>query len=163
MKPSPPPSNHPVEAPAGPNASTPKLLARVPMHVRWRDLDAFNHVNNSSYLTYLEEARLIWLKDIPGPWYDEHAVPVMVASELNYRAPIAWPAETMVELYCERIGRSSLSISHRIVEVGADSTPQLYCDGRIVLVWMDPAGGKSVPLPEAVRDACRHGQDTIPI
>ncbi|MDN5925229.1 MAG: thioesterase, partial [Xanthomonadales bacterium] len=26
--------------------------------VRWRDLDAFNHVNNSNFLTYLEEARL---------------------------------------------------------------------------------------------------------
>ncbi len=135
------------------------------MHVRWRDLDAFNHVNNSSYLTYLEEARLNWLKVIPGSWYDEHAVPVMVASELNYRAPIAWPAEIMVELYCERIGRSSLSISHRIVAAGTPTTspPQQYCDGRVVLAWMDPASSKSVPLPEAIRDACRSEQDPISI
>ncbi len=127
------------------------------MHVRWRDLDAFNHVNNSSYLTYLEEARLSWLKDIPGSWYGEHAMPVMVACELNYRAPISWPAEIIVELYCERTGRSSLSISHRIVEVGEKPSPQLYCDGRVVLVWMDPASGKSVPLPKAIREACSDG------
>ncbi|MBW3551311.1 MAG: ABC transporter permease subunit, partial [Proteobacteria bacterium] len=36
----------------------PIALIRVPMPVRWRDLDAFNHVNNSKYLSYLEEARL---------------------------------------------------------------------------------------------------------
>ena len=38
------------------NAS--RILAAIPLHVRWRDLDAFNHVNNSSYLTFLEESRL---------------------------------------------------------------------------------------------------------
>lgn len=163
MKPSPPTPNHPVETPAVSNATAPKLLARVPMHVRWRDLDAFNHVNNSSYLTYLEEARLSWMKDIPGSWCDEHAMPVMVACELNYRAPITWPAETMVGLYCERLGRSSLSITHRIVEVTASASPQLYCDGRVVLVWMDPASNQSVPLPAAIRAACHNGQDTISI
>ena len=41
---------------------TPLFVAQLA--VRWRDLDAFNHVNNSSYLTYLEEARLQWLVQI---------------------------------------------------------------------------------------------------
>ena len=31
------------------------------IEIRWRDLDAFNHVNNAVYLTYLEEARDSWL------------------------------------------------------------------------------------------------------
>ena len=34
------------------------ILFRMPIALRWRDLDAFNHVNNSKYLSYLEEARL---------------------------------------------------------------------------------------------------------
>lgn len=33
------------------------LLYTASISVRWRDLDAFNHVNNSSYLTFLEESR----------------------------------------------------------------------------------------------------------
>ncbi|HJU08550.1 MAG TPA: acyl-CoA thioesterase, partial [Rhodanobacteraceae bacterium] len=54
----------------------------------WRDLDAFNHVNNSSYLTFLEEARLQWLRTVPGEWFTAHAMPVMAAVELHYRKPI---------------------------------------------------------------------------
>jgi acyl-CoA thioester hydrolase len=127
------------------------LLYTAPISVRWRDLDAFNHVNNSSYLTFLEESRLQWLQQLSGPWFTEQAMPVMAASELNYRRPIEWPAQLHVELFCMRLGNSSMTIAHRMVD--AEDITRLYCDGHIVMVWMDPATGKSVPLPQAVRDA----------
>ena len=60
--------------------SAPRALFTAPIAVRWRDLDAFNHVNNSNFLTYLEEARLLWLKDVPGPWFDAHSMPVLEAA-----------------------------------------------------------------------------------
>lgn len=128
---------------------TPLFTAALP--VRWRDLDAFNHVNNSNYLTYLEEARLQWLSHVPGPWFDDHAMPVMAAVQLNYRRPIEWPAQLHVELFCERLGTSSMTIGHRILD--AEHPDRLYGDGNVVMVWMDPATGKPVPLPEAIREA----------
>ena len=137
-----------------PNAQqqpAPRVLFTASIAVRWRDLDAFNHVNNSNFLTYLEEARLQWLRDVPGPWFDAHSMPLLAAAELNYRAPIEWPAAIMVELTCERLGNSSITIGHRIVD--AQNPRKLYCDGRTVLVWADPATGKPVPLPEAIRNA----------
>jgi acyl-CoA thioester hydrolase len=136
---------------AEPQPSAPRPLFTAPIAVRWRDLDAFNHVNNSNFLTYLEEARLQWLKGVPGPWFDAHSMPLLAAAELNYRAPIEWPAAIVVELSCERLGNSSITIGHRIVD--ADDPNRRYCDGRTVLVWADPATGKPVPLPEAIRKA----------
>ena len=127
-------------------------LAAIPMHVRWRDLDAFNHVNNSSYLTFLEEARLQWLRTVPGEWFHAHAMPVMAAVELHYRKPIEWPAEVDVQLSCERMGRSSVTIGNRIVDRNDASI--VYADGNVVMVWIDPATGASVPLPDAIRKAC---------
>ena len=138
----------PVANPAG----EPPLLFSAALTVRWRDLDAFNHVNNSVFLTYLEETRLQWLKDVPGPWFDAHAMPVLAASTLNYRRPIEWPAQLHVELRCTRVGGSSLTLAHRIVDA-ADAS-RLYCDGDVTLVWMDPSNGRSVPLPQAIRSAC---------
>ena len=141
-----------VESPAEqlpPAAPTPLFTAVLP--VRWRDLDAFNHVNNSNYLTYLEEARLQWLSHVPGRWFDDHAMPVMAAVQLNYRRPIEWPAQLHVELFCERLGTSSMTIGHRILD--AEHADRLYGDGNVVMVWMDPATGKPVPLPEAIREA----------
>jgi acyl-CoA thioester hydrolase len=137
-----------AETPAD-SPDTPLFVASL--GVRWRDLDAFNHVNNSNYLTYLEEARLQWLSHVPGPWFDEHAMPVMAASQVNYRRPIAWPAQLQVQLFCERMGNTSVTLAHRVVD--AERSDTLYCDGNVVMVWMDPATGKPVPLPEAIRAA----------
>lgn len=129
----------------------PRVLAAIPLHVRWRDLDAFNHVNNSSYLTFLEEARLQWLRTVPGEWFGAHAMPVMAAVELHYRRPIEWPAEIDVLLSCERLGNSSMTIGNRIVARSDHSCA--YADGNVVMVWIDPATGASVPLPQAIRAA----------
>ena len=146
----------PAEAPVVNEAAeaAPKTDSNAPLFVasigvRWRDLDAFNHVNNSNYLTYLEEARLQWLSHVPGPWFDEHAMPVMAASQVNYRRPIAWPAQLQVQLFCERMGNSSMTLAHRVID--AEHSDRLYCDGHVVMVWMDPVSGKPVPLPEAIR------------
>jgi acyl-CoA thioester hydrolase len=131
-------------------AAAANMLYVAPIAVRWRDLDAFNHVNNANYLTYLEEARLQWLRHVPG-WFDEHSMPVLAASEVNYRRPIEWPAELHVELTCQRLGNSSITLAHRIVD--ADDRDRLYSDGHVVMVWMNPATGKTVPLPQSIRDA----------
>ncbi|HEX7817022.1 thioesterase family protein [Dyella sp.] len=137
------------------NATTANIAAPVVplidarISVRWRDLDAFNHVNNSNYLTYLEEARLQWLQQLPGQWMSDEGAPVMAASELNYRRPIAWPAQLSVQLFCEKLGNTSMVVGHRIVD--ADDAERVYCDGRVVMVWMNPKTGKSTPLPTVVR------------
>ena len=130
---------------------TPPLI-RVPLSVRWRDLDAFNHVNNSKFLSYLEEARLQWMMELPGAWIDDAVAPVVAAANLNYRRPIAWPNAIVVELYVERLGTSSLTIGHRIV--AADDSAILFCDGSIVMVWIDKRSGHAAPLPAVVHSAC---------
>lgn len=138
-----------------PQAAAPIQLIRVAMPVRWRDLDAFNHVNNSKYLSYLEEARLQWMLTIPGQGMDEHVAPVVAAAHLNYRRPIEWPNDVTIELFIERLGNTSVSIGHRI---GAAGDPDIvYCDGNVVLVWIDRDSGRAAPLPDAVRAACTSG------
>ncbi|SDY28896.1 acyl-CoA thioester hydrolase, YbgC/YbaW family [Lysobacter sp. yr284] len=136
-------------------AVAPAALIRVPLSVRWRDLDAFNHVNNSKFLSYLEEARLRWMVTLPGHGMDEHVAPVVAAAHLNYRRPIEWPKEIDIELFVERLGNTSLSVGHRIV--GADDPDALYCDGNVVMVWIHRETGQPAALPEPVRRACTAG------
>jgi acyl-CoA thioester hydrolase len=133
-------------------ASAPKLLFRTELAVRWRDLDAFNHVNNAMYLGYLEEARLRWLLTLDGPWMDAHVAPVVASALVNFRRPIAWPEDVVVELFVDRVGNSSCTLGHRIGSVKDSSV--LYCDGHVVMVWFDNRSAKSAPLPNSVRAAC---------
>ncbi len=133
-----------------PQATTEAPVFVAQLAVRWGDLDTFNHVNNARYLTYLEESRLQWLLTL-ADWYSASAMPVLAASVLNYRRPIAWPATLQVHLSCTRVGNTSITMAHRIVDAGDDT--RLYCDGHVVMVWMDPVTGKPVPLPASVRAA----------
>jgi acyl-CoA thioester hydrolase len=157
------PTPHANDAPTAARAAAPAdgaapadaapAFVSIPIHVRWHDLDAFNHVNNASFLTLLEEARLQWLRGVPGEWFGEHAMPVMAAIELKYLKPITWPAEIDVELGCVKLGNTSVTLRNRVVE-RSDRTC-IYADGTLVLVWVDPVTGKAVPLPEPIRSACR--------
>jgi acyl-CoA thioester hydrolase len=133
--------------------SSGKLLLRAAIPVRWRDLDAFDHVNNAAYLTFIEEARLLWFASLHGAWRSSDFSPVVAAIQLNYRRSLQWPANIIVELYCERAGTSSLTVAHRIIDANDESI--LYSDGQTTMVWINPSTTKSVPLPPAVRLACQ--------
>ncbi|MQP76813.1 acyl-CoA thioesterase [Stenotrophomonas sp. MYb238] len=128
-----------------------KHLARVPISVRWRDMDAMGHVNNAKYVSYLEEARVRWMLGVEGVSMSDRIAPVVANTNINYRLPIEWPNDIVVELFVERLGNSSVTIGHRIVDQKDES--KLYSDGNVVVVWMDTQTGRSAPLPEAVRAA----------
>ncbi|MEP7045000.1 MAG: thioesterase family protein [Dokdonella sp.] len=140
-------------------ATTPGPMARVPLAVRWGDLDAFNHVNNATFLVYVQEARLAWLAQIEGAWFDETMMPVVAAVQMNYRRQLAWPAQILVELLPTRVGNSSLTIAHRIL--AANDPACVHADGEVVMVWIDPESGRSVALPEAIRSACQLPTDAL--
>ncbi len=122
---------------------------RLPVSPRWRDLDAFNHVNNSNFLTYLEEARIRWFASLGRPWVTETVAPLLAAVHVDFRQPIAYPGEVAVELFVERLGNTSITIGHRIVSADGAS---LHADGHVVMVWIDRTSGRPVPLPDVVRD-----------
>lgn len=131
--------------------TAPKLLVRAPVTVRWGDMDAYNHVNNSVYATYVEEARLQWFRSLDAGWMGEDAAPILAALNTNFRKPIEWPAEIVVEMFAGRVGRSSFTASFRIINRHAPDV--LYAEGDSVLVWIDPRSGKSIELPPHVRAA----------
>jgi len=123
-------------------------LFRLPIELRWRDLDAFQHVNNSTFMTYLEEARIRWFESLGEPWMSETFAPLVAAVQMNYRLPIPYPARVVVELFADRVGSTSVTVGHRIA---SDDGTVLYADGHVVLVWIDRASGRPTPLPEGVR------------
>jgi acyl-CoA thioester hydrolase len=133
----------------------PMLLFRASIPVRWRDLDAFNHVNNSVFLTFLEEARIQWLHSLPFEWARIGVSPLLAASSINYRRPIEYPETVLVELFTDRVGASSHVIGHRILSARDESV--LYSDGHVVIVWIDPASGRPTALPEIMRRAAEQG------
>lgn len=129
--------------------SASKMLIRMPIELRWRDLDAFNHVNNSNFMTYLEEARIRWFDSLGEPWVTDAVAPLLAAVQMNYKLPIPYPSRIVVELLADRVGTSSVTLGHRIV---SEDGATLHADGHVVMVWVDRATGRPTPLPALVKD-----------
>jgi acyl-CoA thioester hydrolase len=116
--------------------------------VRWSDMDALGHVNNSRYFTYLEEARLAWFESLPEPWYDDKKSPVVARASCDFRLPITENGTVLVTSRPGPPGNSSLTLHSEITDEADERT---FAVAEIVLVWIDRESGRACPLPEALR------------
>ena len=123
---------------------------RTTLQVRFRDIDAFGHVNNAVFFTYVELARIRYLLDVLGVTADFSTLPLILARvEIDFRSPIMFSDEVTVETRVDRIGRSSFAMSHRMT---AGDDERLVGDVQSVLVTYDYANARPMPVPQEWRD-----------
>jgi len=78
---------------------TPDKLVHVEhMTMRWGDMDALGHMNNTVYFRYLEQARISWFDSL-GVDYGQGEGPILGTISCRFRIPIAYPAELAVSLH----------------------------------------------------------------
>jgi acyl-CoA thioester hydrolase len=126
-----------------------KLCFTQSIPVRWGDLDANNHVNNATYFTYFEQARIAWLESIGAQNTAEGQGPVVVQTGCDFLKPIPYPETLEVRVYGGAPGRSSFPTFYEIL---AGENPETkYATGQAIMVWTDRNTGKSHPLPDFLR------------
>jgi acyl-CoA thioester hydrolase len=119
------------------------------IEIRWRDQDAYGHVNNAVYLTYLEEVRDEWLERALGDSGDAWGY-VTARVAIDFRRELTQDDDAIVaRLWLTRIGTSSVTTREEIVTVGGD----LAAEAEAVLVARDTETGRSRPLSDAERAA----------
>ena len=122
---------------------------RTTLQVRFRDTDAFGHVNNAVFFSYLELARIRYLLDVLQPPTAFDRLPLILARvELDFRSPIMFGEEVWVETKVDRIGRSSFAMSHRMT---AGDEGRLVGEAASVLVTYDYADARPIDVPEEWR------------
>lgn len=114
--------------------------------LRWGDLDAMNHLNNTLYFRLMEEARICWFHENAMMADPGGEGPILAHASCDFLQPMTYPNNALVTQTVTRIGRSSMDLDMTIEGDGA-SAP-LYARGKNVLVWMDYASGKSVAWPD---------------
>ena len=86
--------------------------------VRWDDIDAFGHINNAKYLTYIQEARFIWsFHEYASEQGDSKLVEMVVArAVVDYIEPIYEGGRFYdVALWVESIGNSSFTLGYEVI------------------------------------------------
>jgi acyl-CoA thioester hydrolase len=119
------------------------------IEIRWRDLDAYGHVNNAVYLTYLEEVRDEWLTlalASDGSAWDY----VLARIEVDFRRELTQDDDrVLARCRLESLGRSSLRTREELVTSGGE----LAAEGFAVLVARDRESRRTRPLTERERTA----------
>jgi len=132
--------------------SSKKLVHTMRMPIRWGDMDAMGHVNNTNYFRYIESARIAWLEQVGGLPDARGEGPVIVNASMNFLKQLTYPAEIEVTTFVAPPGRSSVEVSHQIRLVNAQGEAgELHAEGMAKVVWVDFKLGKSAPLPEVLR------------
>jgi len=122
----------------------------IRLQIRWRDMDAYGHVNNAVYLNYLEEARDAWVERALGPVTGDLWHFVLARVAIDFRRELKQEdGEIVVRCGLESIGRSSIRTREEIRTLDG----ALSAEAAAVIVPRDPQAGTSRPLTEEERAA----------
>ena len=108
--------------------------------VRWDDIDAFGHVNNAKYLTYIQEARFLW-----SPLLEM----VVAKAEVDYLVPIYVGGRFYdITLWVEQIGNSSFTLGYEVI----GDNGVVHAKVKTVQVAVSMETKKSRPLTDSERE-----------
>jgi acyl-CoA thioester hydrolase len=123
-----------------------------PIEVRYGDLDPQGHVNNASYLTYFEQARIAYIADL-GLWTSGSFIDIgiiLADAHLNFRKAVVFGQAVRVGVRVAHLGTKSLRMEYSLQDK-ADGAEM--ANGSTILVTFDYRTGSTIPIPEHWRSA----------
>ena len=115
------------------------------INTRWRDLDAFNHINHAMYLTYLETGRFDFLNDIK----EIKKSLIMASISLDYHKQGYHPSKLFIGQKIVSIGNTSFKM---LASIFNNEEVLPLVSSLTVLVCFDFKEQKSFPVPEIIRN-----------
>ena len=126
-----------------------KLTYEMRIPIRWGDMDAMGHVNNTIYFRYLEIVRIEWLNRVAGKMDPSGDGPVIVNTFCNFIRQLAYPGDVLAKHYVANPGRSSVDT---YLTLERADVPGVVCtEGGATMVWVDFPKQKSATLPDWLR------------
>lgn len=121
------------------------------LRVRSYELDSYNHVNNATYLQYLEYARGEYMRQMGMPFSNNMPDQIrffVVSATLNFKAPATVNEELEIIGVIKKIGNTSFTIKQDIYNL---ETKVLVLDAEITIVFIDQ-NDKPTRIPEYYRE-----------
>ena len=121
-------------------------VERIP--IRWGDMDAMGHVNNTVYFRYMEQARIGWFDAlVPQEEAWKSTAIVIANASCNFKRAINYPGTVEVQVYAGAPGGSSVPTYYEL-KIGGE----LYADGAATVVFIDMARQTPVRIPQTIRE-----------
>ena len=123
-------------------------IERIP--IRWGDMDAMGHVNNTVYFRYMEQARISWFAAlVPESEAWKQTEIVIANASCNFKRALVYPGTVEVKLFAGTPGGSSVPTFY---ELHLEGDRHLYADGAATVVFIDMAKQRPMRIPEEMRE-----------
>jgi len=126
-----------------------KLVHEMSIPIRWGDMDAMSHVNNTIYFRYLEVIRIEWTRSIGCQPDPQGEGPVIINAFCSFYKQLEYPGDVLLKMYVSDAGRSSFESWVTIER--PDDPGVIYAAGGATTVWVNFRAQKSLPLPDWMR------------
>jgi acyl-CoA thioester hydrolase len=118
------------------------------IEIRFADLDAYGHVNNALFFTYLEHARVKMFQEYFGDFLESPLLFLVVRAECDYRLPITLNDSLQITLKVEQLRHSSFTLTYLLHDGGS----RVFATAKTVMVSYDPQAKKPAALPVNIRE-----------
>ena len=125
-----------------------KLVHEMLMPIRWGDMDAFGHVNNTIYFRYLEQARVEWIESLGIRIAHNRIAMLMANGFCNFYQQLTYPGQLALNTYIGSIGKSSIDVFTTMSLTGNPTF--IVAAGGATMVCVDLDTNKSIPWPESI-------------
>ena len=125
------------------------LTHQMVMPIRWGDMDAMGHVNNTVYFRYLETIRIEWFRSFDCQPDPKGTGPVIINAFCSFIRQLEYPGDVLARHYVGELGRSSFDTFVTLERT--DQPGVVHATGGATIVWTDFRAQKSVPVPDEVR------------
>jgi len=118
----------------------------------WRDMDAFQHVNNAVYFRYFEDVRMAYFSrsGITAHMQQTGVGPILASTRCDFRAPLTFPDRVRIGAAIVDLRAKRFTMEYA---VHSESSGGLAAEGEALLVFYDYREGRSCEIPPAVREA----------
>ena len=126
-----------------------KLIYQMTIPIRWGDMDAMGHLNNTSYFRYMETCRIDWMHGAGCLPDSQGEGPVIVNAFCNFYRQLEYPDEVLVKMYASEQARTTFETW---VTMERADQPGIVCAaGGATTIWVDFPKQKAKELPDWVR------------
>jgi acyl-CoA thioester hydrolase len=87
-----------------------RLVHEMQIPIRWGDMDAFGHVNNTVFFRYMEQARVEWIESLGYGIQIERFAMLMVNGFCNFYKQVNYPGILLLKTYIGAVGKSSIDM-----------------------------------------------------
>ena len=127
-----------------------KLTLTMTIPIRWGDMDAIGHVNNTVYFRYFEIIRIAWFDKVGCTPDPNGEGPVIVDAFCNFHRQLEYPGDIIAKHYVANAGRSSFDTFLTLER--SDEPGVIYASGGAKTVWTNFPKQKSAPMPDWLRE-----------